>query len=138
MKHIVPIATIAGIEANSTADKQDPADAENAPPTEKLSPLQLEEKVVDVLKSCYDPEIPVDIYELGLIYNIDVDAESNVVITMTLTAPACPVAETMPGDVESRVRSVPEVNSVRVDLTFDPPWDKSRMSEAAKFQLGFL
>lgn len=137
MKHIVPIATITGIGANAGADKEAHSTDEK-PPTAVLSPLELEEKVVDVLKSCYDPEIPVDVYELGLIYNIDIDAESNVVITMTLTAPACPVAETMPGDIENRVRSIPEAKSVRVELTFDPPWDKSRMSEAAQFQLGFL
>lgn len=103
-----------------------------------VSKSDVEAKVVDMLRSCYDPEIPVDIYELGLIYNIAVDDEHNVLVTMTLTAPACPVAETLPGSVESRVASIPEVRSAKVELTFEPPWDKSMMSEAAMFQLGFL
>jgi FeS assembly SUF system protein len=138
MKHVVPVDTILGLpQQEKPADTPLPEPV-NRPPADLQSKLELEEKIVDILRSCYDPEIPVDIYELGLIYDIYIDNDRNAVITMTLTAPACPVAGTMPGDVENRVRSIPELNSVKVELTFDPPWDKSRMSEAARFQLGML
>ena len=95
-----------------------------------------EEAVIAALKTVYDPEIPVDIYELGLIYKLEVDA-GNVEIQMTLTSPACPVAGTLPGDVESRVREVEGVTDVLVDLVWDPPWGMEKMSEAARLQLGF-
>ena len=95
-----------------------------------------EEAVIAALKTVYDPEIPVDIYELGLIYKLGVDAGS-VEIQMTLTSPACPVAGTLPGDVESRVREVEGVTDVLVDLVWDPPWGMEKMSEAARLQLGF-
>lgn len=95
-----------------------------------------EEAVVAALKTVYDPEIPVDIYELGLIYKLEVDA-GNVEIQMTLTSPACPVAGTLPGDVESRVREVEGITDVLVDLVWDPPWGMEKMSEAARLQLGF-
>ncbi len=90
------------------------------------------------LRSCYDPEIPVDIYELGLIYDVSVEPSGDVAIRMTLTSPACPVAGSLPGEVEGRVRGVTGVRDVRVELVWDPPWDKDRMSEAAKVQLGFF
>ncbi len=96
----------------------------------------LKERIISVLRTIYDPEIPVDIYELGLIYGLDVDAEGNVVIRMTLTAPACPVAGTLPADVERRVLAVPGVSSVRVDVVWDPPWSPDRMTEAARLTLG--
>ena len=88
------------------------------------------------LKTVYDPEMPINIYELGLIYEVDVDAAGEAAIRMTLTAPNCPVAGSLPADVERAVRAVPGVAGVKIDLTFDPPWSKDRMSEAAKLMLG--
>ena len=102
--------------------------------TEIVKPLR--ERVVEVLKTCYDPEIPVDIYELGLIYEINIDAGNDVNIKMTLTSPACPVAETLPVDVEQKIKGIPDVNNARVEITFDPPWEKEMMSEEAKLELG--
>src|SRR5580765_5071398 len=99
---------------------------------------ELEERVIEVLRTCYDPEIPVNIYELGLIYNIDIDPEANVSVRMTLTSPGCPVAGTLPGDVQSKVASVIGVKSAKVDLVWDPAWKPDRMSEAAKLQLGMF
>ena len=98
----------------------------------------LHDQVVDVLKTCYDPEIPVDIYELGLIYKIDVDDGGKVAVDMTLTSPACPVAGTLPPEVEAKISRLDGVSNVRVDLVWDPPWNPDRMSEAAKLKLGFL
>ena len=100
--------------------------------------LELEQKVIDALKRCYDPEIPVDIYELGLIYEINIDEESNVHIKMTLTSPMCPSAQSMPEDVQNKVSAVPEVKSVKVEVVWNPPWDKDMMSDVAKLELGFL
>lgn len=97
----------------------------------------IEEKVIDVLKTCYDPEIPVNIYELGLIYEVKVKEGNDVYISMTLTSPSCPVAETLPVEVENRIKELAEVNSAKVEITFDPPWNQSMMSEAAKLELGF-
>jgi FeS assembly SUF system protein len=105
-----------------------------APPSE----TSLEEQVIAVLHTCYDPEIPVDIYELGLIYDLKVDPSGTVAIRMTLTSPACPVAGVLPGEVQSKVKALPGVKEVTVDLVWDPPWDKSRMSEAAQLQLGLF
>lgn len=96
----------------------------------------LEERVVDVLKTCFDPEIPVNIYDLGLIYEVRVDDGNDVYVKMTLTSPACPVAETLPPDVENKIREIPDVNKAKVEITFDPPWDKDMMSEEAKLELG--
>jgi len=96
------------------------------------------EDVVDVLRSIYDPEIPVDIYELGLIYDVHVSENADVKILMTLTSPNCPVAESMPAEVREKTRSLDEVNEVEVELTFDPPWNKDLMSEEAKLELGML
>ncbi|MBT5438112.1 MAG: SUF system Fe-S cluster assembly protein, partial [Flavobacteriales bacterium] len=95
----------------------------------------LENTIVDVLKSIYDPEIPVDVYELGLIYEVKIDKESNVQIEMTLTSPNCPVAESMPKEVEDKVAEITEVKSAKVNIVFDPPWDKDMMSEEAKLEL---
>ena len=99
---------------------------------------ELENTIVDVLKSIYDPEIPVDVYELGLIYEVKIDKEFNVQIEMTLTSPNCPVAESMPKEVEDKVADIPKVKSAKVNIVFDPPWDKDMMSEEAKLELGFL
>src|SRR5579871_4117332 len=99
---------------------------------------QLTDQLVDALKTVFDPEIPVDIYELGLIYKVDVSDEKDVIIDMTLTAPGCPVAGDMPGWVEDAVNEIPEIRSCRVELVFDPPWDPSRMSDEAKLQLNMF
>ncbi len=98
----------------------------------------LYEAVVGALKEIFDPEIPVNIYDLGLIYGVDVDANSGVVVTMTLTTPHCPVAESMPGEVELRVSSVPGVRDAEVNLVWDPPWDPAKMSDEARLELGML
>ena len=98
----------------------------------------LREKVVDAIKMVYDPEIPVDIYELGLIYEISVYPVNNVFILMTLTSPACPAAEIIPSEVEQRVKAIEGINDVKVEITFDPPYTQEMMSEAAKLELGFL
>jgi FeS assembly SUF system protein len=97
----------------------------------------LEDRVIAAIRSCYDPEIPVNIYDLGLIYELKIDG-GNVRIRMTLTTPACPVAGSLPGEVKSRVLAVPGVTAADVELVWDPPWDKSRMSEEAALQLGFF
>jgi FeS assembly SUF system protein len=98
----------------------------------------LYERVVDALKEIYDPEIPVNIYDLGLIYGVDVTNEGDVVITMTLTTPHCPVAESMPGEVELRASSVPGVRDAEVNLVWDPPWGPNLMSDEARLELGML
>lgn len=98
----------------------------------------LREKVIEALKTVYDPEIPVDIYELGLIYEINVFPVNNVFILMTLTSPSCPSAEAIPTEVEQRVKEIEGVSSVKVELTFDPPYSQDMMSEAAKLELGFM
>jgi FeS assembly SUF system protein len=98
----------------------------------------LTDQLIEKLKTVFDPEIPVDIYELGLIYKVDVSDEKDVVIDMTLTAPGCPVAGDMPGWVEQAVLEIPEVKSCKVELVFDPPWEPSRMSDEAKLQLNMF
>jgi FeS assembly SUF system protein len=98
--------------------------------------MTLREQVVAALRKVFDPEMPVNIYELGLIYDCSVDGEGQVLLRMTLTAPNCPVAGTLPGEVERAVRAVPGVTGVKLELVFDPPWTKARMSEAAKLALG--
>lgn len=100
--------------------------------------VELENKIIDILKSIYDPEIPVDIFELGLIYEVKIDPEKNVEIEMTLTSPNCPVAESMPKEVEDKVAAHPDVKSAKVNIVFEPAWDKSMMSEEAQLELGFL
>ena len=99
---------------------------------------ELKEKIVQAIKMVYDPEIPVDVYELGLIYEINIFPINNVFILMTLTSPACPAAEMIPGDVEAKVKAIPEVNDVTVEITFDPPYTQDMMSEVAKLELGLL
>jgi len=98
----------------------------------------LRDKVIQALKSVYDPEIPVDVYELGLIYEINVYPVNNIYVLMTLTSPSCPSAEVIPGEVEQKLKAIEGVNDVKVELTFDPPYSQDMMSEAAKLELGFL
>jgi len=98
---------------------------------------EIEQDVIDALKTVYDPEIPVDIWELGLIYDLDVDEAGAVKIRMTLTSPMCPVAETLPPEVEAKARAVEGVSDVKLDLVWDPPWSPSMMSEAARLELNF-
>ena len=100
--------------------------------------IKLENTVVEVLKTIYDPEIPVDVFELGLIYEVRIDEDKNVTIEMTFTSPNCPVAESMPKEVEDKVAAIDGVTSAKVNIVFDPPWDKDMMSEEAKLELGFL
>jgi len=97
--------------------------------------MNLKDKVIAEIKKIYDPEIPVNIYELGLIYDIKVDQKNNVKVNMTLTTPNCPVAESLPKEVKDSIMEIKEVNKVELDLVWDPPWDKSMMSEAAKLEL---
>jgi len=104
----------------------------------KLNKKELAEKIVRVIKTIFDPEIPVDIYELGLIYDVFVNEDYGVKILMTLTTPNCPVAETLPQEVEDKVRSINIVTSAEVEITFDPPWSQDLMSEEAKLELGML
>ena len=103
-----------------------------------IDTAQLGEKIVNVLKTIYDPEIPVDIYELGLIYDVFVNEDYDVKILMTLTTPNCPVAETLPLEVEEKIKSLNDVKSAEVEITFDPPWTQDLMSEEAKLELGML
>lgn len=98
----------------------------------------LYEAVIDALKDIFDPEIPVNIYDLGLIYGVEVSDDADVSVTMTLTTPNCPVAETMPGEIEMRVGSIPGVRDAEVHVTWDPPWDASKMSDEARLELGML
>lgn len=105
---------------------------------EEMDVQKLGENIVSVLKTIYDPEIPVDIYELGLIYDVFVNETNDVKILMTLTSPNCPVAETLPMEVEEKIKSIDNVKGVEVELTFDPPWSQDLMSEEAKLELGML
>jgi FeS assembly SUF system protein len=116
---------------------QEEKDQEKMPEGDTLPEVKsLRERVIEVLKTCYDPEIPVDIWELGLIYEVNISEGNDVHIMMTLTSPACPVAETLPPDVEQKVRDIPDVNSAKVEITFEPPWEKDMMSEEARLELG--
>ncbi len=104
----------------------------------ELNKQELEEKIIKTIKTCYDPEIPVDIFELGLIYEIAIDDDANVKIKMTLTSPMCPAAQSLPAEVESKIAAIKEVKSAKVEVVWSPPWDKDMMSEVAKLELGFL
>ncbi|OAB80084.1 SUF system Fe-S cluster assembly protein [Cochleicola gelatinilyticus] len=106
--------------------------------TEELDTTELGEKILKVIKTIYDPEIPVDIYELGLIYDVFVNEDREVKILMTLTTPNCPVAESLPLEVEDKVKSIKLVKDAEVEITFDPPWTQDLMSEEAKLELGML
>jgi FeS assembly SUF system protein len=116
----------------------DAASIESPTPLSQAELDALTDQLIEKLKTVYDPEIPVDIYELGLIYKVDVSDDKAVAIDMTLTAPGCPVAGEMPGWVEDAVREIPEIKSCTVELVFDPPWDPSRMSDEAKLQLNMF
>jgi len=105
--------------------------------TQKSEIVEMQEKVIRALKTCYDPEIPVDIWELGLIYELNFDLEKNLLVNMTLTSPMCPVAETLPPEVQQKLQSVPGIGKVRVEIVWNPPWDKDMMSDVAKVELGF-
>jgi FeS assembly SUF system protein len=139
-------ATRVPLETTDPSPASLPAPAEDASPPEAMAAAELgpdqiqelEEKIVNELCTCFDPEIPVNIYELGLIYRIDVGPSGKVGIKMTLTSPACPAAGSLPGEVKSKVANVPGVSAASVDVVWDPPWDKDRMSEAAKLQLGLF
>lgn len=102
------------------------------------TPEEVKEEVIKVLKTCYDPEIPVDVWELGLIYDIKIATNGDVLVIMTLTSPSCPVAGILPGEIEQKIKDHPMVNDCKVQLTFDPPWSQKMMSEVAKLELGFL
>lgn len=105
---------------------------------ESINETIIEAQVVEALRSCFDPEIPVNIYELGLVYDVTVTAEGAVTIQMTLTSPHCPAVQSLPAEIESKVRAVSGVTDVKIDLVWDPPWDPSKMSEAARLQLGMV
>jgi len=104
----------------------------------EINTERLREEVIKVLKNCYDPEIPVNVYDLGLIYDVKAAINGDVLVIMTLTSPACPVAGTLPTEIQEKLREHPMINDARVEITFDPPWDLSRMSDEAKLELGFL
>ena len=112
-------------------------EADPNPIQDMITAEELRERIIQELRTVYDPEIPVNIYELGMIYDIDVDAAGAVSVRMTLTSPGCPVAGSLPGEVEARIRGVEGVNSAMVELVWDPPWTPEKMSEAAKLQLGW-
>jgi FeS assembly SUF system protein len=123
--------------ASAPAPSSDAALA-SSDPTRFVHEKLIEGKVIEALKQVYDPEIPINIYELGLIYDIKVNPDDTVHVKMTLTAPACPVAGSLPGQVETQVETVPEVKSATVELVWDPPWSRDRMTEAALLQLGMM
>lgn len=130
------------MDAQKTGDNAEPAFLEaflegKTEPVAERDP-DLEFRVIEMLRTIFDPEIPVNIYELGLIYDLKADKNGSVKVIMTLTTPHCPVAESMPGEVETRIRGVEGVHDVTVELTWDPPWDQTMMSEAARLELGFL
>ena len=129
-------------EETSTATTETPDAVSTAPgslsATAHGDGASIQDKVVEALTTVFDPEIPVNIYELGLIYDVDVAQDGEVTITMTLTTPHCPVAESMPGEVELRVLSVPGIRDAVVNLVWDPPWDPSKMSDEARLELGML
>jgi FeS assembly SUF system protein len=106
--------------------------------TTPIDPLVIEAQVMEALRTCFDPEIPVNIYELGLIYEIKVDPTGAVGIRMTLTSPNCPAAGSLPGEVRDKVQAIPGVTAAKVDVVWDPPWDQTRMSEAARLELGMM
>ena len=130
-------------QTDATAEAAAPATGD-APATSAQDPTRfveqklIEGKVIEALQKVYDPEIPVNIYELGLIYGIEVKADNTVHVKMTLTAPACPVAGTLPGEVEKRIEEIPEVKSATVELVWEPPWSRDMMSEAALLTLGMV
>ena len=119
-------------------DKEDTTNPLSQPEQDGAAPLSLRDEVTDAIRMVYDPEIPVNIYELGLIYEVNVLPINNVQIVMTLTAPSCPAAQSLPVEVDQKLREIEGVNDVHVAVTWTPPWDKSMMSEAAQLELGML
>ena len=113
-------------------------DAVAKAPQDEVDREALRQRIVEVMQTVYDPEIPVNIYELGMVYDIQIDEETNATVTMTLTSPACPVAGSLPGEVEFRIGTIEGLKSARVNLVWEPPWTPDRMSEAAKLQLGMM
>ncbi len=132
-ERIIPLADAPAPQPEAKPSAAQPADAFTPDP---LNTLRYKPLIIEAVSKVFDPEIPVNIYELGLVYDIDVDSAANVSIKMTLTAPACPAAQTIPIDVERRAREVPGVNDVKVAVVWDPPWTRDRMSETAKLALG--
>ncbi len=121
----------------ASVDPEATTSAQAGAPLAEGVPVAAKETVIEALKTVYDPEIPVDIYELGLIYDVAVSEEGEATITMTLTSPMCPVAESLPLEVEHKVAAVAGISQARIDLVWEPPWEMSMMSEAARLQLGF-
>jgi len=105
---------------------------------ESINQTIIEAQVIEALRTCFDPEIPVNIYEMGLIYEVKVDETGAVTVQMTLTSPSCPAAQSIPAEVEQKIRAIDGVTDVQIDLVWEPPWDQSKMSEAARLQLGML
>ncbi len=116
----------------------EPAAADAAGRSGSVDPEALRARIIEAFKTCYDPEIPVDIYELGLIYGLDVSADGSVQIRMTLTSPMCPAAGSLPPEVEEKAKSIPGVTDVKLELVWDPPWDMTKLSEAARLQLNMF
>jgi FeS assembly SUF system protein len=131
----VPVNTEAG---SSLQETEKTSSVQNEKHTNEHSVEEIKEEVIKILKTCYDPEIPVDVWELGLIYDIKTATNGDVLIVMTLTSPSCPVAGILPGEIEQKIKDHPMVNDCKVQLTFDPPWSQKNMSEVAKLELGFL
>jgi len=126
--------------ASSSSPAEAPASA-SGEPGEPLLPgriEEIEEQIVAVLRTCYDPEIPVNVHELGLIYGVEVDPFGNVLVRMTLTSPACPVAGSLPPEIQAKLGGIPGVRAAKVEVVWDPPWHQDRMSDAAKLQLGLF
>ena len=124
-------------DATQSTERCTDTPAENSP-IDNIKAQATEAAVIEVLRTVFDPEIPVNIYELGLIYNVDVDAEGVVDVKMTLTSPACPVAGSLPPEVEQKIKSVAGVTNAKVEVVWEPPWTPERMSEAAKLELGMV
>jgi FeS assembly SUF system protein len=138
---VLPPPSAVGLDTSALTAPLPESSSADKPQTGPMDPAQtaaLQGPIVEVLKTVYDPEIPVDIYELGLIYEIIVDAERRVLVKMTLTSPACPSAQQIPSEVRYKVKSVPGVTDAWVEIVWEPPWDKDRMSEAARLSLGFF
>jgi FeS assembly SUF system protein len=135
---IIPLADAPAPRPDSSQPETTASDPvqDTAFTPDPLNTLKFKPQLVDAVSKVFDPEIPVNIYELGLVYDLDVDSASNVHVRMTLTAPACPAAQTIPVDVERRVREVPGVNDVKVSVVWDPPWTREKMSDTAKLALG--
>jgi FeS assembly SUF system protein len=136
----------AGGQVHAVAPEQKPAQTQESiaaasvvgKPLTLVEARNLKERVIEIMKTIFDPEIPVNIYELGMVYNVSVDLSANVDVTMTLTSPACPVAGSLPGEVQNKIKSAPGVNNAKVNLVWNPPWSKDMMSEAAKLQLNLV